>query len=86
MPKKDGELYTETQEKISFEVSGHDLELIRKFRERHLNCARGVAGEQFEYSFVPSGLGVAAEVRCSCGEVLELGDFTGFDLRHYSRN
>ena len=79
MPRKDGELYIEKQDKITFEIAGDDLEKVRKFRDRHKNCAHGVAGEQFEYSFMPSGMGVAAAVKCSCGQVLELGDFVGVE-------
>ncbi len=79
MPQKSGELYTETQEKISFEIFGNDLEKVRRFREQHKACSRGVAGEQFTYAFAPSGMGVAVEVKCTCGKILELGDFVGVD-------
>ncbi len=77
MPRKAGELYVETQEKITFEISGADLEKVRRFRELHKTCFRGEVLEQFTYSFSPSGMGVAMEVRCSCGKILELGDFAG---------
>ena len=77
MPRKNGELYIETPEKISFEISGADLEKVRRFRAQHKTCVRGEAIEQFTYSFFPSGMGVALEVKCTCGKILELGDFVG---------
>lgn len=42
-----------------------------------------MTGEQFEYSFVPTGLGELVSVKCSCGQTLELGDFMDHDSGEY---
>ena len=57
----------ETKDKITFEIEGNDLKNVKKFRKQHKNCFQGMTSEQFEYSFTPTGLGLAASVKCSCG-------------------
>ena len=73
----------ETKDKISFEIDGNDLKNVKKFRKQHKNCFQGMNGEQFEYSFMPTGLGLAASVKCSCGQKLTIGSFMDYDFGEY---
>ena len=73
----------ETKDKITFEIEGNDLKNVKKFRKQHKNCFQGTTGEQFEYSFTPTGLGLAASVRCSCGQSLTIGSFMDYDSGEY---
>ena len=73
----------ETKDKITFEIEGNDLKNVKKFRKQHKNCFQGVTGEQFEYSFTPTGMGLAASVKCSCGQTLTIGSFMDYDSGEY---
>ena len=73
----------ETKDKITFEIEGNDLKNVKKFRKQHKNCFKGMTGEQFEYSFSPTGMGLAASVKCSCGQTLTIGSFMDFDSGEY---
>lgn len=73
----------ETKDKITFEIEGNDLKNVKKFRKQHKNCFKGMTGEQFEYSFTPTGMGLAASVKCSCGQTLTIGSFMDFDSGEY---
>lgn len=73
----------ETKDKIIFEIEGNDLKNVKKFRKQHKNCFQGVTGEQFEYSFIPTGMGLAASVKCSCGQTLTIGSFMDYDSGEY---
>lgn len=73
----------EIDEKIAFEISGSDYINLTKFREQHKNCLHGAAGDQFSYTFIPTGLGMAITVRCSCGQELLLGDFMDNESGEY---
>ncbi len=42
-----------------------------------------MSAEQFSYTFMPTGLGPAVTVRCSCGQELLLGDFLDHDSGQY---
>lgn len=74
MAQKDG---------ITFEIKGNDLKNVNKFCKQHKNCFHGAAGEQFVYSFLPTGLGLLTTVKCSCGQTLEIGDFMDYDSGGY---
>ena len=73
----------ETKDKITFEIEGNDLKNVKKFRKQHKNCFQGMTGEQFEYSFTPTGMGLAASVKCSCGQSLTIGSFMDYDSGEY---
>ncbi len=76
----------ETKDKISFEITGNDLKNVKKFRKQHKDCFKGMAGECFEYSFIPTGLGLMASVKCSCGQTLTLGSFLDYESGEYDEN
>ncbi|SCX09452.1 hypothetical protein SAMN02910339_01342 [Lachnospiraceae bacterium YSD2013] len=76
----------ETKDNISFEISGKDFKHLKKFRRQHKNCRQGFTGEQFEYSFVPTGMGTLISVKCSCGQTLELGTFMDNELQEYDEH
>lgn len=80
---KEGIDSMETKDKITFEISGNDLKNVKKFRKQHKDCFKGMACDQFDYSFTPSGLGLAITVKCSCGQELMLGNFMDFDSGEY---
>ncbi|MCR5649728.1 MAG: hypothetical protein K6F86_00930 [Lachnospiraceae bacterium] len=69
----------ETEENITFKITGNDMRNLRKFRKQHKNCPQVTACDQFNYSFTPTGLGLAISVKCSCGQELMLGDFMDYD-------
>lgn len=73
----------ETKDKITFEIDGNDLKNVKKFRKQHKNCFQGMTGEQFEYCFTPTGMGLAASVKCSCGQTLTIGSFMDYDSGEY---
>jgi hypothetical protein len=73
----------ETNDEIVFEITGSDLKRVRKFRRIHKDCPTGMTGEKLEYSFIPTGLGVAIVVKCSCGRTLHIGDFLDNDEAEY---
>lgn len=85
MIERTGEIM-EIENKIVFEITGKDFENLQRFREQHKDCARGMAGDQFTYSFVPTGLGVAGTVECSCGQTLSVGDFMDREEEEYDEN
>ncbi len=76
----------EAKDKIVFEITGNDFENVKKFRNQHKDCFQGMAGEQFEYSYIPTGLGTAISVKCSCGQVIKLGDFLDYDSGEYNED
>lgn len=73
----------ETKDRIVFEIEGNEFTNVKKFRKQHKKCPHGMAGEQFEYSFFPSGLGLCAIVKCSCGQTLSIGDFMDHKIGDY---
>ena len=76
----------ETKDKIEFEISGNDFKNLKKFRKQHEDCLCGFDGGQFEYSFVPTGMGTLISVKCSCGQTLELGTFMYNELQEYDEH
>lgn len=72
-----------SEDRICFEISGNDYENLKKFQEQHRLCFHGTAGDQLVYSFVPTGLGTAISVECSCGQELLLGDFLDYEAGEY---
>ena len=60
---------------LFFEITGNDYKLLKKFEKQHKDCMMGSAGDKFTYSFIPSGLGIAIMVSCSCGRELHIGSF-----------
>lgn len=75
----------ETKDIIEFEITGNDLKNVKKFRKQHKNCPKGMACEQFEYSFIPTGLGLVISVKCSCGQKLILGNFMDYESGEYDK-
>jgi len=80
MKRKETELLNDNvakknKQKISFEISGDDYIKFKVFERTHKRCIDNypdVSGAQYEFSFIPSGLGVFKTVTCSCGETLLL--------------
>lgn len=68
---------------VVFEIKGNDYEQLKRFQKQHNDCEKGFACEQFTYSFIPTGIGLATTVKCSCGQELMLGDFMDFDAGEY---
>ncbi len=65
----------ETKDGISFEITGNDHKNLKKLRKQHKDCTMGMAFDQFSYTFIPTSLGTAITVKCSCGQELLIGDF-----------
>ena len=70
-------------DKLVFDISDKDRDILKKYHKQHDKCPQGMAGEKFVYSFIPSGLGTLVEVKCSCGQTLTLGDFMDNDSQDY---
>ncbi len=56
---------------ITFQIKGRDYDKVQEFLEQHRDCDKDCSGANFEYIFVPSGLGVFSFVKCSCGATLD---------------
>lgn len=67
----------------SFEISGADADRLKRFKEQHKDCPMGMAFDKFSYTFIPTGLGMATKVKCSCGQTLRLGNFMDFEADDY---
>lgn len=76
----------EYKDKIEFEIMGQDFENVKKFRKQHSNCFKGMCAEQFEYTFVPSSLGLMASIKCSCGQSMSIGDFMDREPTDYDED
>lgn len=68
---------------MQFEITGKDCENVKKFMEQHKNCPKGATGEQFKYTFIPTGVGNAIIVACSCGQKILCGDFMNHETDDY---
>ena len=68
---------------LHFAITGRDYIKLRKFKIQHRKCYSGMTGDQFTYSFTPSGLGEAVTVSCSCGQKLLLGNFCDYEAEDY---
>lgn len=73
----------ETKDKIEFEISGEQLENVKKFRKQHRNCVMGTVADRFEYTFIPTSMGLAASIGCSCGRSMPIGDFMDIEHKEY---
>ncbi len=71
------------KDELTFSITGKDYENVKKFQKQHKDCDCGFAGDRFEYSFVPSGLGMLGRVKCSCGQSLTLGSFMDYEAEDY---
>ena len=58
-----------------FSINEADIEKLKRFERQHRNCPRGMAADKYSYTFIPTSLGMAIKVKCSCGQKLTLGDF-----------
>ena len=76
----------EKKDSIVFEIDGKDFKNVKKFWKQHKKCTSGTAGDQFEYSFVPTSLGLAGSVKCSCGQTLSVGDFLDSEPEEYDED
>ena len=72
-----------SEEKITFEINGTDYVNLKKFEKQHKHCLSGTCGDKLSYSFIPTGMGMAITVKCSCGQKLSLGDFMDYDSGEY---
>ena len=68
---------------MQFEITGKDCEKVEKFIAQHKNCPMGSAGDHFTYTFIPTGIGMATTVTCSCGQKILLGDFSNHEPEDY---
>ncbi len=60
---------------LEFIIEGSDLEKLKKFQKEHKNCITkfpNMTGANFEYTFIPDGLGLFKTVECVCGKRLNL--------------
>ena len=71
------------KDRISFEISGVDFDKLKKFKKQHEHCISGTAGDKLSYTFVPTALGLAATIKCSCGRDLLLGNFMDHETGEY---
>ncbi len=65
-------------DEIHFGIVGEDVRRLKEFKKQHEKCFEkhhDVSGAQYEYCFIPTGLGTVITVKCPCGAVLNLGDF-----------
>ncbi len=76
----------EKKDSIVFEIDGKDFKNVKKFWRQHKKCIKGTACDQFEYSFVPTSLGLAGSVKCSCGQTLSVGDFLDSEPEEYDED
>ena len=65
--------------KLTFEISGVELERIEEFKKKHREtCTKRqnlTLGEYWTYSFIPTGLGTCVEIKCNlCGETKDVTD------------
>lgn len=65
--------------KLTFEISGIELERIEEFKKKHIEtCTKKqnlTLGEYWTYSFIPTGLGKCIEIKCNlCGETEDVTD------------
>ncbi|WP_044917104.1 hypothetical protein [Butyrivibrio sp. WCE2006] len=70
--------------KKAFIISGSDFDKLTLFKKQHSECGYGTAGDKMIYSFIPTGIGTAITVECSCGQKLMLGDFLDRDETEYN--
>lgn len=60
---------------INFFINGNDLKKLNAFKRRHKECFDkypNMTGAQFEYRFIPDGMGIFKTVTCSCGKSISL--------------
>lgn len=76
----------EKKNNIIFEITGKDLKNVKRFQKQHDDCPAGTAGDQFTYSFLPTGLGLFAYVKCSCGQTLTIGNFMDHESEEYDES
>lgn len=75
-----------TKDKIEFEISGEQLKNVKRFRKQHKKCVMGTFADRFEYTFMPTSLGLVASIKCSCGRSMPLGDFMDFESEGYDED
>lgn len=68
---------------ISFSLESGELEEFAKWNEEHkkkcsLKDSQGAIGGRLTFSFTPTGLGTITEVKCGCGEEIDLTDYKGW--------
>ena len=68
-------VFNEENDRLTFVIEGKDLEKTKLFKKKHDACPRGIENGRFAYIFIPTTLGTAVKVKCSCGEELLCGDF-----------
>lgn len=68
---------------MKFEITGRDCEHVKKFTEQHKDCPMKSLGEKFAYTFIPTGIGIAITVSCTCGQKILLGDIVENDTEEY---
>lgn len=73
----------EERDRMTFEITGEDFKNLKRFCKQHEGCRSGMSGERLKYCFIPTGLGTAISVECSCGRKLMLGDFMDSEHERY---
>ena len=68
-------IYSHDDKGKRFLLEGKDFETVKAFEEAHRACKADVSGGKFVYSFIPTGLGTAVTVKCTCNKELYCGDF-----------
>lgn len=62
---------------MKFEIDEKQIEQFKKWDKKHrkkCSTEAGAIGGRLEYIFTPIGLGMIIEVRCLCGEKIDLTD------------
>ena len=62
-------------ENVVFSIAGKDASDLAKFKRLHKKCISGTTGDKYSYTFVPTTIGLATIVKCSCGQKILLGNF-----------
>lgn len=63
---------------MTFTLTEEELKKVSEWRNKGHNCKLtnvGAIGGKLTYCFTPTGLGVIFEVKCACGEKLNLTNY-----------
>lgn len=65
---------------LVFAIEGRDFQTLEGFKKEHGDCLEkhpNMTAAQYEYSFIPDGVGVITKVTCCCGKSVLLS--AGYD-------
>jgi hypothetical protein len=65
---------------MNFELSEIEEQSTKAFREAHRKCRLpSTIGGQFEYRFIPTGLGYLITIKCvCCNEISDITDYSSW--------